>query len=510
MISTIHFFFIVYLGFDRNYGLQPATYVLTLLSDNMTDKRREMDTQSFRKHAHELVDWMADYFESVEDYPVMSQVKPGDILKQIPTKAPNQPESFDQMLKDFNDIIMPGITHWESPNFMAYFPANKSKGSVLAEMLMSTLGAQCMQWLTSPAAAELEEQMMNWLREMLGLPESFTGVIQDTASTATLCALLTARERATDFSINEKGFDERKFTIYSSEQIHSSIDKAVKIAGFGIEALRKVEVDDGYAMIPEKLEELIEADKAAGYIPLCVVSAIGTTSTTAVDPIDEIGDICQKHNVWHHVDAAYAGTALVLPEMRWMSEGIEKADSFVFNPHKWMFTNFDCTAYFVKDPVSLVNTFTITPDYLKTSVDGEVKNYRDWGIPLGRRFRALKLWFVIREFGVEGIQEKIRKHIMLGKWLAKEIDAHSDFELMAPVPMNTVCFRYTKGEESQLDGLNEAIMNKINNSGKLFFTQTKLKGKFVLRLAFGNTNLEAFHVENAWQLIQETASEIKP
>ena len=483
--------------------------MLTLLSANMADKRRNMDTQAFRKNAHELVDWMADYFESVEEYPVMSQVKPGDILKQIPSEAPKQAESFSQMMKDFNEIIMPGITHWESPNFMAYFPANKSKGSVLAEMLMSTLGAQCMQWLTSPAAAELEEQMMNWLREMLGLPESFTGVIQDTASTATLSALLTARERATNFQINEKGFQEHKFTIYSSEQIHSSIDKAVKIAGFGIENLRKIEVDEAFAMIPEVLQKQIEKDIDAGYIPLCVVSAIGTTSTTAIDPINEISDICKEFNIWHHVDAAYAGAALVLPEMRWISEGIEKADSFVFNPHKWMFTNFDCTAYFVKDPISLINTFTITPDYLKTSVDGEVKNYRDWGIPLGRRFRALKLWFVIREMGVEGIREKIRKHITLGHWLANEISEHPDFELMAPVPLNTVCFRYTKGEESQLDQLNQSIMDRINWSGKLFFMQTKLNGKFTLRLAFGNTNLEAYHVENAWKLIQETAIEIE-
>lgn len=509
MINTIHFFFIVYFDFDKKYVIGRASYMLTLLSDNMADKRSGMNTETFRKHAHQLVDWMADYFENVENYPVMSQVKPGDILKQIPTKAPNQAESFDQVLKDFNDIIMPGITHWESPNFMAYFPANKSKGSVLAEMLMSTLGAQCMQWLTSPAAAELEEQMMNWLQEMLGLPKDFTGVIQDTASTATLCALLTAREKATDYQINQKGYEERKFTIYASKEIHSSIDKDVKIAGFGIEQLRKIEVDESFAMIPENLEKQIKLDLKAGFIPLCVVSAIGTTSTTAIDPINEIGSICQKYKVWHHVDAAYAGTALVLPEMRWMSEGIEKADSFVFNPHKWMFTNFDCTAYFVKDPVGLVNTFTITPDYLKTNFDGEVKNYRDWGIPLGRRFRALKLWFVIREMGVEGIQEKIRKHITLGSWLAKEITEHADFELLAPVPLNTVCFRYTKAETSELDKVNEKIMNQVNASGKLFFTQTKLNGMLALRLAFGNTNLEAFHVENAWKLIQETAKNLE-
>lgn len=468
-----------------------------------------MNTEDFRKYAHELVDWMADYFENVEDYPVLPDIQPGDIFKQIPTEAPKTPESFEAIFKDFKDIIMPGITHWESPNFMAYFPANKSKASVLAEMLMSTLGSQCMIWLTSPAAAELEESIMNWVRDMLGLPETFTGVIQDTASTATLCAILTARERATQYSVNEQGFGEQKFTVYASAEIHSSIEKAVKIAGLGAAQFRPIQVDENFAMRAEVLEKTIKEDIEKGFLPLCVVSAIGTTSTTAIDPIADISKICLPHAIWHHVDAAYSGTALVLPEMRWMSEGIEDADSFVFNPHKWMFTNFDCTAYFVKDPVSLVNTFTITPDYLKTSVDGEVKNYRDWGIPLGRRFRALKLWFVIREMGVEGIQNTIRKHITLGKWLANEVIAHPDFELMAPVPLNTVCFRFTSAPEAQLDELNEEIMNTINKSGKLFFTQTKLYDQFTLRLSFGNTNLEAYHVENAWQLIQDTAAMLK-
>ncbi len=467
-----------------------------------------MDTESFRKHAHELVDWMADYFENVEDYPVMPNVKPGDIFKQIPDEAPTKPQSFDDIFQDFKDIIVPGMTHWESPNFMAYFPANKSKSSVLGEMLMSTMGAQCMIWLTSPAAAELEEKMMEWLREMVGLAPSFTGVIQDTASTATLCAILTAREKYSKFSVNENGFTDEKFIVYSSEQIHSSIDKAVKIAGLGSANLRKIAVDEDFAMKADALHRQVIRDIEDGFKPLCVVSAIGTTSTTAIDPIKEITAICAKYNIWHHVDAAYAGTALVCPELRWMSEGANGADSFVFNPHKWMFTNFDCTAYFVKDPAALVNTFSITPDYLKTDVDGEVKNYRDWGIPLGRRFRALKLWFVIRELGVKGIQEKIRKHVSLGKWLAKQVDLHPQFELLAPVPLNTVCFRYINGEEKHLDQLNQKIMDQINSSGKLFFTQTKLDDKFTLRLAFGNTNLEAYHVENAWQLIQDTAEQL--
>lgn len=467
-----------------------------------------MDTESFRKHAHELVDWMADYFDNIEDYPVLPNVKPGDILEQLPDNAPDKPESFDQIFEDFKQVIVPGMTHWESPNFMAYFPANKSKASVLGEMLMSTMGAQCMIWLTSPAAAELEEQVMEWLRKMIGLPPSFTGVIQDTASTATLCAILTAREKYSQFSVNEKGFTNEKFVVYASEQIHSSIDKAVKIAGIGSANLRKIAVDENFAMLADDLHQQVFNDIEMGLKPLCVVSAIGTTSTTAIDPIKKITAICLKYNIWHHVDAAYAGSALVCPELRWMAEGVNGADSFVFNPHKWMFTNFDCTAYFVKDPNALVNTFAIMPDYLKTNVDEEVKNYRDWGIPLGRRFRALKLWFVIREMGIEGIQEKIRKHVALGRWLAEQVKAHADFELLAPVPLNTVCFRYTKGPTNELDQLNEKIMHTINESGKLFFTQTKLNDKFVLRLAFGNTHLEAYHVENAWQLIQETAEQL--
>jgi len=469
-----------------------------------------MNTEDFRKHAHELVDWMADYLEGVEDYPVLPNVKPGDIYAQIPDSAPDEAEAFDQIFGDFKQKIMPGITHWESPNFMAYFPANKSKASVLAEMLMSTLGSQCMMWLTSPAAAELEERMMDWLREMLGLSADFTGSIQDTASTATLCAMLTARERASEYAVNEKGFTgNERYTIYCSQQVHSSIEKGAKIAGFGREQVRKVGVDEAYAMNADELKAAIEQDLADGFQPLCVISALGTTGTTAIDPIDEISDLCLEYGIWHHVDAAYAGTALVLPELRWMSKGVEKADSFVFNPHKWMFTNFDCTAYFVKDPVALVNTFTIMPDYLKTSVDTEVKNYRDWGIPLGRRFRALKLWFVIREMGVSGIREKIRNHIAWGHWLAEEIDSHSEFDLLAPVPLNTLCFRFDPPEDdATVDQLNQEIMDNINKSGKLFFMQMVLEGRFALRLAFGSTELEKRHIENAWQLIQAEATKV--
>jgi len=364
-----------------------------------------MDSKAFREEAHRLVDWMADYFEQIDGYPVKSQVQPGDIYRRLPPQAPQKGEAFEAIFQDFQKIILPGITHWQSPSFFAYFPANNSFPSVLGEMLMAALGAQCMSWETSPAAAELEEKTMHWLREAMGLPGTWEGVIQDTASTATLCALLSARERFSDFQINEKGFAQAPvFRIYASEQIHSSIEKDVKIAGFGRENLVYIPTDEAFALRTEALRTAIEADLAAGLQPLCVVAALGTTSSTAIDPLAAIAALCQSYQLWLHVDAAYAGTATILPEYRWMLEGLAQADSYVFNPHKWMMVNFDCTAYFVKEKEWLLRTFEILPEYLKTKADQQVNNYRDWGIPLGRRFRALKLWFVLRSFGVEGIQ----------------------------------------------------------------------------------------------------------
>jgi len=471
-----------------------------------------MDNNDFRKHAHELVDWMADYFEEVEDYPVKPDVQPGDILAQLPETAPEKSESFEAMFEDFKKIIMPGITHWESPNFMAYFPANKSYPSVLAEMLTATLGAQCMSWLTSPAATELEERVMEWLRELIGLPDNFTGVIEDTASTSTLCALLMAREKATDFKANNNGVPgDKTFTVYCSSETHSSIEKDVKIAGFGRQNLRKVAVDEHFAMQPEALEEAIREDLENGCKPAAVVATIGTTGSTAIDPLEEIGKICSKYDIFLHVDAAYAGTALLLPEMRWMNKGIDYADSFVFNPHKWMFTNFDCSAFYVQDEALLVRTFEIMPEYLKTPEDERVKNYRDWGIQLGRRFRALKLWFVIRSFGVEGLQKKIRFHISLGQQMKEKIEAHENYELLAPVPLNTLCFRFHPShihDETKLNELNEKLLNAIQESGKLFLTHTKLDGKYTIRMVIGNTNVEKRHVEQAWKLIQQKASQL--
>ncbi len=471
-----------------------------------------ISTSDFRKHAHDFVDWMADYFEGVEKYPVKSLAKPGDILKQIPDAPPDKGEPIDKIFKDFKQIILPGMTHWQSPNYFAYFTANSSYPSVLAEMLTATLAAQCMIWETSPAAAELEEKVMDWLKEMLGLPVEWHGVIHDTASTATLVALLTAREKYSDFQVNEMGFeDHSNWRIYTSTEAHSSIEKAVKIAGFGKKSLVKIEVDDALGMKSEMLQQAITTDIRAGLKPLCVVAAIGTTGTLAIDPLHKISLICEEHNLWLHVDAAFAGTALVLPENRWMSTGIERVDSFVFNPHKWMFTNFDCSAYYVKDKEALVRTFEILPEYLKTKTRGEVNDYRDWGIQLGRRFRALKLWFVLRNFGASGIREKVDFHINLAKKLAGTIKQDPDFELMEPQHLNLVCFRFQPGwigDTNNINAYNESLNRMLNESGQIYLTHTKVNGIYTLRMVIAQTYVTEDHVFKAWELIRETAKNL--
>ncbi|MCA9733306.1 MAG: aspartate aminotransferase family protein [Deferribacteres bacterium] len=469
-----------------------------------------MNTQDFRKHAHELVDWMADYFENIEKYPVKSQVQPGEIYCQLPDSPPENGESMEKIMADFEKIILPGITHWQSPNFHAFFTANSSYPSVLAEMLTATLGAQCMIWETSPAAAELEEQVLNWLKEMLALPSHFEGVIQDTASSATLCAILTAREKASNYQTNQQGLAKNSYRIYCSTQTHSSVDKAVRIAGLGHENLVKVEVDEEQALKPLALQSAIEADLQAGLHPLCVVASLGTTGTTAVDPLAAIAQICVEHKIWLHVDAAFSGTALVLPEFRWIARGLEFADSFVFNPHKWMFTNFDCSAYYVKDVQALIQTFSILPEYLKTKTRGLVNDYRDWGIALGRRFRALKLWFVIRTFGVEGIRERVRFHIDLAKNLSEVIAEHPHFEIMAPTLFNALFFRFKPAlsSEDELNTLNEQLVHALNESGSIYLTHTKISGKYIIRMVIGQTYVEERHVKKAWKIIQETAHKL--
>lgn len=467
-----------------------------------------LDRETFRKYGYAFVDWAADYFADVDQYPVKSPLNPGEVKQKLPAGPPQDGESMDKIFDDFKSIIMPGITHWQHPSWFAYFPANNSPPSVLAELLTAALGAQCMVWQTSPSAAELEEVVISWLRRMLGLPEGMSGVIQDSASTATLCALLTAREKATAFAANEKGMENR-LVVYTSEEAHSSVEKGVKIAGFGRENRRLIPTDENYALIPAKLEEAISKDLELGLQPACVVATLGTTSSTAMDPVHEIAEICKNHDLWLHVDAAFAGSAALLPEKRDMLAGFEEVDSFVFNPHKWLLTNFDCSAYFVKDEELLVRTFEIFPEYLKTGVDTEVKNYRDWGIPLGRRFRALKLWFVIRSYGVKGLQDFIREHLRLARLFRDWVEADQNFEVMAPVNVSLVCFRMNDGRsEDKLNELNRELLDRINATAKVFLTHTTLRGRYVIRMMIGQTNTREEHVRQAWNIIRKEAEKI--
>lgn len=467
-----------------------------------------MNKEIFKKYGYEFIDWIADYMTEVANYPVQSQVRPGMIKDKIPFDPPLESEPMERIFRDFKEIIMPGITHWQHPFWFAYFPANNSPPSILAELLTAGLGAQCMIWQTSPAAAELEEAVLEWLRKMLGLPEGMVGTIQDTASTATLCALLTAREKATNFESNLKGL-KKPLIVYASEETHSSIEKGVKIAGYGKESLHYIPTDNMFAMLPSKLEDAIIQDKNKELQPACVVATLGTTSSTAIDPLEAIGEICRRHGVFLHVDAAFAGTAAILPEKQNMLKGAENIDSFVFNPHKWMLTNFDCSVYFVKDPEMLIRTFEIHPEYLKTGMDAQVKNYRDWGIQLGRRFRALKLWFVIRSYGVKGLQKMVREHIRLAQMFSAWIEDHKDFELMSPVNLSLVCFRLNDGRsEEALSVINSRLLESINQTGKVFLTHTSLKGKYVLRLAIGQRTTEERHVRETWDLIKAEAVKI--
>lgn len=466
-----------------------------------------MTPDEFRKHGRQVIDFIAEYMEQVEQYPVVSPVQPGQIREQLPAQPPLEGEPFERMLQDVSKILMPGITHWQSPSFFAYFPSNNSGPSILGELLSAGLGVQGMMWATSPACTELETQVMDWMVDMLGLPTHFKsttaggGVIQDSASSATLCALLAARERATAGMGNIRGLDGR-LTAYTSTQAHSSIEKAVRIAGLGVDNLRLIEVDEKFAMRPDKLAEAVAADRAAGRVPCFVCAAVGSTSSTAIDPVPEIGRLCREQNIWLHVDAALAGTAALCPELRFVNDGVELADSYAFNPHKWMFTNFDCDCFFVRDRAQLIRTLSVLPEYLrnKATESGAVIDYRDWQIPLGRRFRSLKLWFVIRWFGLAGLQERVRKHVALARQFAEWVEADLRFELAAPVPVNLVCFRHRAGDQ-----INQQILEQVNATGKMYISHTKLDGKYTLRLSVGQTNVEPHHVEQAWRMLQSAA-----
>ena len=469
-----------------------------------------MSPGQFRTEGKKVIDWIADYYENIEKYPVLSQVKPGEIKASLPVAAPLQSESIDNMMRDVEEKIMPGITHWQSPNFYAYFPSNTSFPSILGDLISSGLGVQGMIWATSPSATELETRVLDWLADMMGMPEKFKststggGVIQDTASTSALTAVIAARERATKFQSNKTGI-QQKLVAYISTQTHSSLEKAIKITGIGSENLRMIDVDEKFAMSTDLLKQQIETDKAAGCTPFFICAAMGTTSSNAVDPIAEIGKIAQKEKCWFHIDAAMSGTAMLCPEFRHFQKGVELADSYCFNPHKWMFTNFDCDVFWVANREELINTFSILPEYLrnKATESGEVFDYRDWHVQLGRRFRSLKLWFVIRYYGIEGLQFHIRKHVELAQKFKKWVLESEDFDLFVEPPFNLVCFRHKSGDE-----FNMKLMNAVNQTGKAFFTHTKLNGQVVLRMSIGQTNTEEKHVNATWDLMRETSQKL--
>ena len=469
-----------------------------------------MTPEEFRAHAHRFVDWMADYMSEVERFPVRAQTRPGEIAAALPPAPPESGEAMEAVFADFERIVMPGMTHWQHPRFFAYFPANSSPPSVLAEMLTAALGAQCMLWQTSPAATEMETRMLDWLRQAIGLPEGFAGAIQDSASSAILCALLTARERATGGAANERGLAAAgpAPVVYASDQAHSATEKGAKIAGYGRRQVRLVESGSDFSMKADALDAAIRADKAAGLRPACIVASLGTTGVGAIDRLDEIGAVARAHNVFLHVDAAWAGSALICEEHRWMLRGIEAVDSLVFNPHKWLLTNFDCSAHFVRDPDALVRTLSILPAYLQSREGGAVIDYRDWSVPLGRRFRALKLWFVLRSYGLAGLRALVRRHIRLAAWLEGEIAAHPDFELMAPRSLALLNFRYAPQGTEALDELNERLLHAVNDEGRIYLTQGSVRGAYAIRVSIGQTGTRRIHVEQAWQAIRAAAARL--
>jgi aromatic-L-amino-acid decarboxylase len=475
------------------------------------EKTFHMTPDDFRRYGHAVVDWIANYHARIESFPVLSRVEPGQVRTSLPAVPPAKGESLEAMLRDVERLILPGVTHWQSPNFFAYFPCNASGPAILGDLLSSGLGVQGMLWATSPACTELETHVLDWLVNMLALPQKFLssntggGVIQDTASSASLCALLAARECATNFTSNQRGCD-GKLVAYTSSQAHSSIEKAVQIAGLGRENLRLIEVDKNFAMRPDALARQIEQDRRDGLVPCFVCATVGTTSSNAIDPVPEIGRLCRQNDLWLHVDAAMSGTAALCPEFRRIHDGLEFADSYCFNPHKWMFTNFDCDCFYVADRKTLIQTLSVLPEYLrnKATESGAVIDYRDWQIPLGRRFRSLKLWFVIRHYGTEGLQYHVRQHVELAQQFAGWVKQDGRFELAAPAPLNLVCFRHKGGDE-----INQALMDRLNHSGDLYLTHTRLNERLTLRLCVGQTNTTARHVERAWQWIREEAARLE-
>jgi aromatic-L-amino-acid/L-tryptophan decarboxylase len=466
-----------------------------------------MTSDEFRRYGHDVVDWIADYYEHIESFPVLSPVAPGDVRAALPGRPPEHGEPFEDVLRDMDRVVLPGITHWQHPSFFAYFPANASGPAILGDLLASGLGVQGMLWATSPAATELETLVLDWLVELLDLPERFRsdgpggGVIQHTASDATLVALLSALHRASGGATEHAGVSSGRFTVYTSEQTHSSVEKACRIAGLGADALRKLDVDPStLAARPDHLRELVAADRAAGHVPAMVVASVGTTGTGAIDPVGALAAIANEAGAWLHVDAAWAGVAAIAPEHRWLNDGLEHADSYATNPHKWLLTNFDCDTFWVADRSALLGALSILPEYLRNTAteSGAVIDYRDWHVPLGRRFRALKLWAVIRWYGADGLREHIRKHVALAQDFAARVAGDDRFELVAPHPLSLVTFRLTDGDDATL-----ALMRRVNESGAAYFTHTVVNGRAALRLAVGSPLTEQRHVDAVWRLLAE-------
>jgi aromatic-L-amino-acid/L-tryptophan decarboxylase len=469
-----------------------------------------MTPDEFRRLGHALVEWVARYREAMPSLPVMSTVKPGSIRAQLPASPPEQPGELEALLPLLDSVVLPGITHWNHPRFFAYFPSKTHLASVLADLVSSGLGAQGMSWQTSPAATEVEEVMMEWLRQLVGLPDSFTGVLQDTASTATLVALLCARERSTDSAQGRGGLQEAHapLVVYASEMAHSSVDKAALLAGFGRTYVRLLPTDAAHALEVSALEAAVKKDVAAGLLPCAVVATTGSTGTTAMDPVADIAKVAARHGLWLHLDAAMAGTAMVCPELRHLWAGVEAADSVVFNPHKWMGVGFDCTAYFVRDVTHLISVMSTHPSYLRTAADAEVKNFRDWGIPLGRRFRALKLWFVLQSLGVEGIRAAVRRDVALAQGLAARVDRTKGWERCAPVPLQTVCLRHLLPGRpaAEVDAHNLQLAQALNATGKAYVTPAVVKGMQLIRVSIGALDTESADVDAVWELLQQCAA----
>ena len=475
----------------------------------MNDGQRhlgDMPADDFRHYGYQVVDWIADYFEHIGELPVLSQIEPNWLKENIPASAPEKGEDFGLVLKDVDRLILPAVTNWNHPNFHGLFSTSTSSVGVFGEMLAAAFDMKAMLWRTSPASTELEDVVLDWLRQMLVLPDHFEGIINDTASVSTMHAIAAARERA-NLNIREQGMSGRDdlplLRVYCSEHVHSSIDKACITLGLGTRSLRKITVNERFEMIPEALAEAIDEDIDAGHLPICVIPTIGTTSSSSVDPVDAIADICEKHSIWLHVDSAYAGSAAILPEKREYFAGWERADSIVTNPHKWMFTPFDLSVLYCRDLGIMKQAFSLVPEYLKTNDESTVKNGMDYGIQLGRRFRALKLWFVMRYFGREGLIDRIREHCRLAELFASWVEDSPDFEMLAPVPFALVCFRACPDGLGDLDALNERIMNEINASGEAYLSHTKLNGKFTLRLSVGSIRVEELHLKKVWDLLNE-------